>query len=935
MGNEPDMPGITRSAQALAVLLLVTLTSIGASAQSSDPATVTTDALEMTGLRPHAVAVTTGALEMTGLRSDPVAVETGTLEMTGVRPDPVSVTTRALEMSGLRPDPVIVETGALEMTGLRPDPVAVATGALEMTGLRPDPVTVTTNALEMTGLRGREPQVEPGASGLATPPADPVTVTTGALEMTGLRPDPVAVATGALEMTGLRPNPVTVATAALEMTGLRPNPVSVATGALEMTGLRQDPVTVATATLEMTGLRPAPLTVATGGLEMTGLRPDPITVDTGALEMTGLRDGTDENPIADLAGATDTDTPDPSAPPVGVPNLKITFSSADEETDACEAGDLCNYEVVVASVGSAPFDGMAGLRIDTDSEEFQLGEVDLQGSRWSCVQFQRGGSITCLTPSLHLEVGEASLFTVSLRAPDDACATLAPPDMTEQPILFSQFILALNGFDPGPIDGRMGGRTAAALEAFQSREGLDITGTPDAQTLEAFVGLFETDTDRRDDRACLNAPAVVSCDNGERVVDGQCVPHCPETNAYWDGDRCLTCETGTTWNAGTLRCDDDRVADASGQAGDDQTPVAPTRDVLANLSIRMPGTDGMTCEAGDWCTFEAVVVSVSDTPFEGMISAEAAMDIDDYRLGEVGPDGNVWSCVQDGRGNPATCLSVPQRLEIGASSQISVSFRIPESARRDDQIETCFALAPPDMDDEPVLFSQIVLTLIGIDPGPIDGAMGGRTAAGLETFQGREGLDVTGEPDARTLAALKELFGADANPGDDRACRIVTVTKTLRCGFSEKVEGDVCVARCPTRNEHWNGERCVSCGRGTSWNADRRRCVENLPDCDAATTTLSDGECRCTYLNMERVNTTTCRCPSGTELVAGQGCVTPQPQCPFGQLYNAAKGACEFLCIPPGYSTSRGCACPDGGRYRIFRGCTVDDDDGSSTPGRN
>jgi hypothetical protein len=152
----------------------------------------------------------------------------------------------------------------------------------------------------------------------------------------------------------------------------------------------------------------------------------------------------------------------------------------------------------------------------------------------------------------------------------------------------------------------------------------------------------------------------------------------------------------------------------------------------------------------------------------------------------------------------------------------------------------------------------------------------------------------------------------------------------VRCGFGERVVDDRCEARCPARNEHWDGERCVSCGRGTSWNADRRRCVDNPPECDAATTVLRGGECSCAYRNMERVSATACRCPSGTELVRGEGCVRPQPQCPFGQFYNAGRGRCEFLCIAPGYSTERGCACPNGRPYHIIKGCRGDRGDGNS-----
>jgi peptidoglycan hydrolase-like protein with peptidoglycan-binding domain len=42
------------------------------------------------------------------------------------------------------------------------------------------------------------------------------------------------------------------------------------------------------------------------------------------------------------------------------------------------------------------------------------------------------------------------------------------------------------GFSPGPLDGRLGPQTRAALRHYQQRKGLRVTGTPDRQTLEAL-----------------------------------------------------------------------------------------------------------------------------------------------------------------------------------------------------------------------------------------------------------------------------------------------------------------------------------------------------------------------------------------------------------------------------------------------------------------
>jgi hypothetical protein len=58
-----------------------------------------------------------------------------------------------------------------------------------------------------------------------------------------------------------------------------------------------------------------------------------------------------------------------------------------------------------------------------------------------------------------------------------------PPGGQRAMIREAQNILAFHEFGPGPVDGRLGPRTDAALRAFQSEAGIEATGRLDAEML--------------------------------------------------------------------------------------------------------------------------------------------------------------------------------------------------------------------------------------------------------------------------------------------------------------------------------------------------------------------------------------------------------------------------------------------------------------------
>jgi peptidoglycan hydrolase-like protein with peptidoglycan-binding domain len=82
-------------------------------------------------------------------------------------------------------------------------------------------------------------------------------------------------------------------------------------------------------------------------------------------------------------------------------------------------------------------------------------------------------------------------------SPETPAATKPGPDTSTAPaasgtaranagggrIQAIQTALKDKGYDPGPVDGRMGPQTRAALRAYQKKEGLPATGNADAKTL--------------------------------------------------------------------------------------------------------------------------------------------------------------------------------------------------------------------------------------------------------------------------------------------------------------------------------------------------------------------------------------------------------------------------------------------------------------------
>ncbi len=119
---------------------------------------------------------------------------------------------------------------------------------------------------------------------------------------------------------------------------------------------------------------------------------------------------------------------------------------------------------------------------------------------------------------------------------------------------------------------------------------------------------------------------------------------------------------------------------------------------------------------------------------------------------------------------------------------------------------------------------------------------------------------------------------------------------------------------------HWNGKSCLACAHGTQWDDAHGRCMRPQV-CDESTTTLQGGTCACRYDGMIRRSQTMCRCPLGSTLVAGAGCMKPQHTV-CDQASTVSHGdscICRYQAMTQ--SAPDRCMCPQGSTLEPGRGC--------------
>ena len=101
---------------------------------------------------------------------------------------------------------------------------------------------------------------------------------------------------------------------------------------------------------------------------------------------------------------------------------------------------------------------------------------------------------TALVSAIILGVVPAGAYPNAAGGVEQASIVLAQayPSIIVERTKQIQLGLKRRGYDPGPVDGLLGRRTARAIRAFQADHGLAVTGMPSRTVYEMLTDAAET-----------------------------------------------------------------------------------------------------------------------------------------------------------------------------------------------------------------------------------------------------------------------------------------------------------------------------------------------------------------------------------------------------------------------------------------------------------
>ena len=199
----------------------------------------------------------------------------------------------------------------------------------------------------------------------------------------------------------------------------------------------------------------------------------------------------------------------------------------------------------------------------------------------------------------------------------------------------------------------------------------------------------------------------------------------------------------------SLKNDATRIGDVEVYKAGTSGPGAVPQPTGYDLDIDKSGA--LECLPGTQCSFTIKLTNNGPAAFSGPVYLwDVVSPLTAPLAGTVG-DG--WSCFDLGTG--IQCVNPDLDLGVGLSTEFVVTLAIP-AGYNSDILTNCIGIQwlYDDSGAFDIRAIQVALTLLGYDPGPVDGILGAKTRSALFQFQSDNGLEPTGEIDLATATLL-------------------------------------------------------------------------------------------------------------------------------------------------------------------------------------
>jgi len=279
------------------------------------------------------------------------------------------------------------------------------------------------------------------------------------------------------------------------------------------------------------------------------------------------------------------------------------------------------------------------------------------------------------------------------------------------------------------------------------------------------------------------------------------------------------------------------------------------------------------------CDFELSVQNVGNGVYSGPIVLTDTFAQSSPKAAEA-TGGEGWTCLRSD-GKSVSCLHGSAQLAPGTSSAVQLNLTIP-GLHQGGQFQNCASIGIGESTFQRALLVQQAMQMLGIDGGPVDGAPGRKTRAGVRQLQEQLGLEATGEIDDALFARL----GVPLLGSSPEACVTVDLppmpNPPLACDRGTTVaRGAACV--CKYERMYQRNTTSCGCVKGYSFETGKG-CVkrtsrpttpapEPAAQCDSRSTVRSGEGCECRYSGMRAVSPSQCICRNtGLAPIKGIGC---------------------------------------------------------------